>query len=134
MPNAFARSFGSVKVVVSRLRMAGASSAANTPWTARAVTSMPKLTAAPPTADASAKPMVPMTSVHLRPNMSAMRPPMSSSEPKLSAYAVTIHCRAPSENARSVCAVGSAMFTTVASSTTMSWAMPSTARIHQRRA
>src|SRR6202023_2673127 len=34
---------------------------------------------------------------------------------------------------RSRCAVGSAMFTIVASSTTISWASPMTARIHQRR-
>ena len=85
MPNAFARSFGSLNVVVSRLRMAGASSAANTPWAARAVTSMPKLRAAPPTALAIAKPVAPMTSVHLRPKTSAMRPPIRNNEPKLSA-------------------------------------------------
>src|SRR5438093_10787073 len=37
MPKAFERSWGSVKVVVSSDRPAGASSAPKTPWTARAV-------------------------------------------------------------------------------------------------
>ena len=83
-------------------------------------------------AEATAKPIMPTMKTHLRPTTSAMRPPISSSEPKASAYAVTIHCRALSENARSVWAVGSAMFTIVASSTTISCAMPRTARIHQR--
>jgi hypothetical protein len=53
------RSFGSLNVVVRIDRAAGASSAPNAPWTARAATSMPKLVAAPPTADAAAKPSVP---------------------------------------------------------------------------
>src|SRR5215203_767015 len=44
-----------------------------------------------------------------------------------------IHCRWPSENSRSACAAGSAMFTTVASSTTMSCARATVARVHQRR-
>ena len=59
MPNALPRSLASVNVVVSSASTAGASSAPNTPWTARAVTSMPKLTAAPPTAEATAKPVEP---------------------------------------------------------------------------
>ena len=44
MPNALARSFGSVNVVVSSDRIAGASSAANAPCTARAPISMPTST------------------------------------------------------------------------------------------
>src|SRR6202042_2140016 len=43
------------------------------------------------------------------------------------------HCRSALENARSCWAVGSAMFTTVASSTTISWARQTTPRISQRR-
>jgi hypothetical protein len=46
---------------------------------------------------------------------------------------VTIHWRDSSENPRSVWADGSAMFTIVASSTTISCAMPMSARISQRR-
>ena len=56
MPNALLRSSGSVNVVVSSDSAAGASIAANAPCTARAPTSTPKLCAAPPTADAPAKP------------------------------------------------------------------------------
>ncbi len=53
MPNALPRSFGSVNVVASSDSAAGASIAPKTPWQARAVTSMAKLTEAPPTAEAS---------------------------------------------------------------------------------
>src|SRR4051794_7801999 len=45
-----------------------------------------------------------------------------------------IHCRWPSVNPSEACACGSAMFTIVVSSTTISWATPRTARIHHRRA
>ena len=52
---------------------------------ARAPMSIPTLTAAPPTAEASANPTRPISKAHLRPMTSAMRPPSSSSEPKASA-------------------------------------------------
>ena len=83
-PNARARSLGSVYVVVSRDSAAGASSAAKAPWIARAPTSMVKLWAAPPSADATAKPMMPMMKIRLRPNRSDSRPPSSSRLPKAS--------------------------------------------------
>ena len=44
-----------------------------------------------------------------------------------------IHWRSPSEKPRSAWAAGSAMFTTVASSTTMSWARATVARVHHLR-
>ena len=132
MPNARARSLPDGKVVVSSESAAGASSAPKTPCSARAATSTSKLWAAPPIADAMAKPTSPATNVHLRPNRSPMRPPSSSRLPNASAYAVTIHWREPSEKCRAACAEGSAMFTTVASSTTISCAMLRMARIHQR--
>ena len=53
--------------------------------------------------------------------------------PKASEYAVTIHCRWSLEKCNAACAEGNATFTTVTSSTTISWAMPARARIHQRR-
>ena len=81
MPNAFARSPGSVKVVASSDSEAGARMAPNAPWTARAAMSIPNDWAAPPTAEAMAKPSRPPMKVHLRPNRSEMRPPSSSSEP-----------------------------------------------------
>jgi hypothetical protein len=46
---------------------------------------------------------------------------------------VTIHWRSPFEKPRSAWAEGSAMFTTVESSTTMSWARATTLSVHQRR-
>ena len=70
IPNAFARSAASVKVVVSSDSAAGARIAPNSPCTARAATSMSKLCAAPPTAEATAKPARPPMNVHLRPKRS----------------------------------------------------------------
>src|ERR1700730_4931855 len=131
--NALPRSPGSVNVVVSSDNAAGASSAANTPCSARAAKSTSKLCAAPPIADATANPIAPPTNVRLRPNRSPSRPPSSNTLPKASAYAVMIHWRLSLEKCSAFCAEGSAMFTTVASSTTISCAIPRTARIHQRR-
>ncbi len=45
---------------------------------------------------------------------------------------MTIQVRSPSEKPRSAWAEGIAMFTIVASSVTISWAMPIIARTHQR--
>ena len=59
MPNALPRSFGSVNVVVSSDSAEGTSSAANAPWQARAVTSMAKLTEAPPMAETPTNPARP---------------------------------------------------------------------------
>ena len=106
--------------------------AAKAPWQARAVTSMAKLTDAPPTADTIAKPARPAMNVTLRPSRSASRPPSSSRLPNASAYAVTTHCRSTVAKCSVCCADGSAMFTTVRSSTIMSCASPTVARISQR--
>jgi hypothetical protein len=69
------RSDVSVNVVVSSESAAGARIAPNAPWKARATVSMMNDCAAPPTADASAKPIRPVTNVHLRPNRSEILPP-----------------------------------------------------------
>ncbi len=132
-PNALPRSLGSVNVVVSSDSAAGAISAAKTPWQARAVTSMPKLVDAPPTADTAAKPTRPVMKMTLRPIRSASRPPNSSRLPNASAYAVTTHCRSTVLKPSARCADGSAMFTIVTSSTIISWASPITPRISHRR-
>lgn len=84
MPNARARSFGTVKVVVSTARAVGASSAPNAPCSARAPTSSPKVPAAPPSAEAPAKPMRPMMKARLRPMRSESRPPNSRRLPNAS--------------------------------------------------
>ena len=81
MPNARPRSLGPVNVVVSSDNADGTSSAANAPWQARAVTSMAKLTEAPPMADTTAKPARPVRSVTFRPSRSASLPPGSSRLP-----------------------------------------------------
>ena len=107
--------------------------APKTPWQARAVTSIAKFTDAPPMAEATAKPARPVMNMTLRPIRSASRPQNSSRLPNDSEYAVTIHCLSTLLNPRSRCADGSAMFITVASSTTMSCAVAITARISQRR-
>ena len=133
MPNALPRSFGSENVVVSSDSAAGASIAPNAPWKARAATSMTKLTEAPPTADATAKPASPMMNINRRPTRSASRPPNSSRLPNDSEYAVTTHWRSTLVKCSACCADGSAMFMTVASSTTMSCAIAMTTRISQRR-
>ncbi len=133
IPNALPRSSGSVNVVVSRPSADGARSAPNPPCSARAATSTPKLCAAPPMAEAPAKPMSPTMKVHLRPKRSPRRPPSRSRLPNASAYAVTTHWRFSFENPSAFCADGSAMFTIVASRITISWAIPSIARMAQRR-
>ena len=56
--------------------------AANAPWQARAVTSMVKLTEAPPMAETPANPTRPVRKVTFRPTRSARRPPRSSKLPK----------------------------------------------------
>jgi hypothetical protein len=81
-PNALPRSLESRNVTVSSDSAAGASSAPKAPWQARATTSMSKLPAAPPNADAPAKPMRPTMNVAFRPIRSVSLPPSSSRLPK----------------------------------------------------
>jgi hypothetical protein len=113
------RSFGSVNVVAISEIVDGASSAAKTPWQARDATSIAKLTEAPPTAEAVAKPTSPMRKVCLRPIRSASRPPTSKRLPKDSAYAVTTHCLSTFVNPRSSWADGNASVITVTSRVTI---------------
>ena len=122
-----------MNVVVSSDRADGASSAAKTPWQARAVTSMVKLTEAPPTAEAAANPASPARKVTLRPIRSASRPQNSSRLPNDSEYAVTIHCRSAFVNPSARCADGSARFITVTSRTIIRTPAQMTARTSHRR-
>jgi len=84
-------------------------------------------------ADTTLNPASPTKRVSLRPNRSPRRPNGSSRLPKAREYAVMIHWRFASEKWRARWADGRAMFTTVASRTTISWATPSSASISQRR-
>ncbi len=122
-----------MNVVASSDRADGASSAAKIPWQARAVTSIAKLSEAPPMAEAAANPASPVRKVTLRPIRSASRPQNSSRLPNDSEYAVTIHCLSALVNPSARCADGSARFITVVSSTIMSAAVQMMARISHRR-
>lgn len=122
-----------VKVVVSNDSAEGASSAAKAPCSARAPKSSPDPVAAPPSPDAIAKPTSPIMKVFFRPTMSAIRPPSSSSPPNASVYAVITHWRFASDIPRSRWAEGRAMFTMLASSTTINCAIAITTSAHQRR-
>ena len=83
--NAVPRSFPPGKATVSSAKAAGASSAANTPCSARAPISSQGCCAMPPTRDATAKPTAATRNVRLRPQKSAIRPPSSRKAPKASA-------------------------------------------------
>ena len=85
MPNAFGRSGDPWKVTVSRPSAEGARIAPKAPWRARAATSMPNDWAMPPMAEATANPIRPPMSVHLRPKRSPSLPPSSRRLPKASA-------------------------------------------------
>jgi hypothetical protein len=115
-------------VVVRIASAEGTNTAAKAPWQARAVTSMAKLTDAPPTAETPAKPTRPARNVVLRPSKSASFPPANRRLPNAKLYAVTTHCRSAVVKCNARCADGNAMFITVRSSTTMSCAMPITPR------
>ena len=65
--NAFARSLAAWKVTVTSDSAAGASIAAKAPWNARAMNSCQPTCAAPPTAEAIAKPDSAMIRIFLRP-------------------------------------------------------------------
>src|SRR6266704_1475425 len=132
-PKALPRSRGSLNALTRVPRADGARTAPNAPCSARAVTRTANESAAPPIAEATANPTRPVTNIHLRLNMSPSRPPTSSRLPNERAYAVTTHCRSLLEKLSACWADGSAMFTIVPSSTTMSWATATTARTSQRR-
>src|SRR3984957_2416784 len=132
IPNARDQSAVPANVTVSVDSAAGASSAPNTPWNARAATSTPNDCASPPTADAPENPTNPTINAHLRPNRSPTLPPTRSRLPNASAYAVTTHCRFSFEKCNARCADGNATVTIVASSTTISCATLSKASTAQR--
>src|SRR6266446_6314242 len=132
-PKALPRSRGSLNVLTRVPSAAGARTAPNAPCSARAVTRTTNEPAAPPIAEAFAKPTRLVINTHLRLNMSPSRPPTSSRLPNDSAYAVTTHWRSPLEKPSACCADGSAMFTIVPSSTSINWATAATTRTSQRR-
>src|SRR5229473_3020307 len=132
-PKALPRSRGSVNVLTRVPSADGARTAPNAPCSARAVTRTANEPAAPPIAEAIAKPTRLVINTHLRLKMSPSRPPTSSRLPNDSAYAVTTHWRSPLVKPSACWADGSAMFTIVPSSTSISWATAATTRTSQRR-
>ena len=107
-------------MVATSASAVGAIIAAPMPWTARADSSQAWEVAKPPASEAAENSTSPAMNTRRRPSRSPARPPSSSSPPKASAYAVTTHSRPVPEkpSARWMC--GSATFTIVASSTTIS--------------
>ena len=103
------------------------------PCRARAAMSHSDEGASPFSSDAIVKTTTPATNTRRRPRKSAARPPSSRKPPKASVYALTTHWRELVEKSRSAWIDGSATFTTVASSTTMNWAMQTSTRTSQRR-
>src|SRR5205085_2541039 len=120
--SARARSAPSSKVVEMIESAAGEISAAPRPCNAREPTSIASLEARPSRSEAPVKITRPSRKSRLRPSRSPARPPSRRKPPKTSVYALTIHCRLPSERWRSLWIEGRATFTIVASSTTMNCA------------
>src|SRR6266850_987986 len=131
-PKARPRSRWLVNVLTRVPRAAGARTAPKAPCSARAATRTTNEPAAPPIAEAIAKPTRLVINTHLRLKMSPSRPPTSSRLPNDSAYAVTTHWRSPLEKPSACWADGSAMFTIVPSSTSINWATAATTRTSQR--
>src|SRR4051794_1872918 len=132
-PSALLRSAPSAKVVVTIDSAAGEMIAAPRPWTARAVISQPSDCARPPASEARLKSTRPPMNTRRRPKRSAARPPSSRKPPKVSVYALTIHCRLAAEKSSAFWIDGSATLTIEASRTTRNCAELSRTSASQRR-
>src|SRR4029079_16372476 len=122
IPSAMLRSRPSAKVVISRERPAGASSAPPRPWSPRNATSEPRDPEGPHRTELTAKRAIPAAKTLRRPRTSASLPPSSRNPPKTIAYAVTTHSRPDCVKPRSVSIDGSATFTIATSRITMNCA------------
>src|SRR5262245_41279340 len=127
------RSAPSAKIEVTSDNAAGASSAAPTPWIARAPNSHSALCASPPSNEAAENTPRPTLKVRRRPTRSAIRLPSSRNPPKVSRYALTTHERLASEMCSPRPIDGNAMFTIDASRMTTKSAVASNTSAHQRR-
>jgi hypothetical protein len=119
-PNARLRSGPSLKLVVISASAVGEAIAPPTPCRARAASSQPDEVARPPSSEARVNSRMPEMNTRRRPRMSPARPPSSSSPPKVSVYALSTHDRLVVEKFSASRMCGRAMFTMVASRTTMS--------------
>src|SRR5437764_6720709 len=111
-------------------RVAGFISAAPTPCTVRAAISEPAPPARPHQRDAPVKISSPATKILRRPIMSASFPPVRSSTPNVSAYALTTHSSSEMLIPRSLRIDGSATLTTVLSSMIMNSPTATAASVH----
>src|SRR5205085_5396152 len=102
------------------------------PWTALAPIMKPGPVASAAASDAALNSPSPTIRMRRRPSRSAARPARSKNPPKVSAYAVTTHCRLVWEKCRSRPIVGSETLTIVRSITVMKNAKASSANARQR--
>ena len=116
-PSARLRSEPSENVVVTSDRAAGDTSAAPSPWIARAPSSQASDWASPPTSEASENSTSPYMNIRRRPTRSASRPPSSRQPPNVSVYAFTTHERSAREKLNPLPIDGSATLTIDASIT-----------------
>ena len=133
IPSALFRSAPSSNVVVMIESVAGDTSAAPRPCTARAATSTPIEPASPHASDAREKSATPAMNTRRRPSRSARRPPSSRNPPKVIAYAISTHCRFESETFSDVLIDGNATLTIETSRIVMKNATQTSASACQRR-
>ena len=100
----------------------GATNAAPAPCANRDTTSISDTGESPAVSDVTPKTASPASSTRRWPARSPTRPPRSRSEPKVSAYPVTIHCKFAGAKCSSRLMVGSAMLTMLESSCSTNWA------------
>src|SRR5579859_7183537 len=132
IPRALLRSAPSRNMFITIERAAGSMIAAPMPWTARAPIMNPTPVASAAASDATVNSPRPTIRMRRRPSRSAARPPSSKNPPKVSAYAVTTHCRLVWEKCRSRPIVGSETLTIVRSMTVMKNDKASSANARQR--
>ena len=132
-PIARTRSCPSGNMVISSASADGAANAPPTPWSARAASSQPLHGATPPRNDATVKTAMPAMNTLRRPSRSPARAPSSRKPPKASVYAVMTQERFAGDRWSAEAIPGRAMFTIVASSTTINWTARMTPSTRPRR-
>ena len=105
-----------------------------TPCTARETLSQVGSGASAATPDATVKITSPQANTRLRPSRSASEPATRTNAASVSVYASTTHWRSVNEASRSSLMLGSAVFTTVMSSSSMKTATLTTASVTHLRA
>src|SRR5919204_610051 len=132
IPSALLRSAPSSNMFITIESAAGSTIAAPRPCTPRIAIRNESLVASAQASEAAVKMPSPSMTMRLRPSRSAARPPRSRKPPKVSAKAVTTHCRFVSEKWSLRPIVGSATLTIVRSTIVMKNETASTAKARQR--